>query len=624
MTAVSEAEQSATGTAIHHNDWVAALGPAVDRLSAAADAHRWRTHSTAFSVTGAAGSDLRCAEDEELVLFFTGVLTNVSELQAGAAQSDAARVALRLVKKDGQRAFSALRGPFGVIAWNRHTGELTAARDHLGMQSLFYASAGTHGWLVSPSPDVLVSQPGVSRAPDAVALSEWIIGWYPVNDDSAYRDVKKVPPATAMTFKGPERTKVRYWNPYNSPPEWLADKDLEQFEPLLTRAVNRATLGRRPAIFLSGGVDSISVAVAAADLARRTGTLPPLALSLAFPDKASNEETIQKGVAQQLGMDQFIIPFASATGPKGLLAPALADGASWPQPMWNVWEPAYSTLARHASANGHTVILTGRGGDEWLTISPRLMADQIRRGDFLGAWRVLRSYHTANAAWTPGIANLAWMCAGRPLASAALDAVAPGAWHRRRRRRLWSELPAWVAPDPAVRRAMDERLDQWIKPARPVGGFYEQAGKQTVEHPAITHDMEEAQEFGRRHGVRHMHPYWDVDLLEMLRRVRPEALISDGRAKALVRPVLARRLPGLGLESRVKVSAGNVFMGIMGREGPAEWQRMGGVQTLARIGAVDAANIQSGAWQDGWRKRLGGSGRVWTLMTFESWLQHRV
>ena len=108
---------------------------------------------------------------------------------------------------------------------------------------------------------------------------------------------------------------------------------------------------------------------------------------------------------------------------------------------------------------------------------------------------------------------------------------------------------------------MDERLDQWIKPARPFGGFYEQAGKQTVEHPAITHDMEEAQEFGHRHGGRHMHPYWDVDLLEMLRRVRPEALISDGRAKALVPPVLARRLPGLGLESRVKVSAGNVFMG---------------------------------------------------------------
>ena len=109
MTAVSDAEQSATGTASHHSDWVAALGPAVDRLSATADAHRWRTHSTAFSVTGAAGSDLRWAEDDEVVLFFTGVLTNVSELQVGATQADAARLALRLVRKDGREAFSALR-----------------------------------------------------------------------------------------------------------------------------------------------------------------------------------------------------------------------------------------------------------------------------------------------------------------------------------------------------------------------------------------------------------------------------------------------------------------------------------------------------------------------------------
>ena len=87
---------------------------------------------------------------------------------------------------------------------------------------------------------------------------------------------------------------------------------------------------------------------------------------------------------------------------------------------------------------------------------------------------------------------------------------------------------------------------------------------------------------------------------------------------------MARRLPGLGLESRAKVSAGDVFMGIVGREGPGEWQRLGGLPQLARAGVVDAKDVQSAAWEAGWRKKLGGSGRVWTLMTFENWLQHHV
>ena len=59
----------------------------------------------------------------------------------------------------------------------------------------------------------------------------------------------------------------------------------------------------------------------------------------------------------------------------------MLSGACWPQPMWNLWAPAYTALARHAVARGRRVILTGRGGDEWLTMSPYLLADQLKRGD---------------------------------------------------------------------------------------------------------------------------------------------------------------------------------------------------------------------------------------------------
>ena len=157
---------------------------------------------------------------------------------------------------------------------------------------------------------------------------------------------------------------------------------------------------------------------------------------------------------------------------------------------------------------------------------------------------------------------------------------------RRRRRRLLRERPAWVAPDPAIRAAMDARIERWIDPARPPQGFYVREMRTALFHPGITHDMEETQEFGRRNGQRMLHPFWDVDLVNALYRVPPDLLMRDGRSKWLLRRRLEARLPGLGLERRTKVSAGGVFTGMMAREARPAWDRLGGLQTLSEAGIV--------------------------------------
>nr|MBA2304224.1 hypothetical protein [Acidobacteriota bacterium] len=506
--AVRHADAGRTG--VWHADWLVAFGPDVDHLGFAGQGRRWRSRMTTLAVARLEGSDIRIAEDQRYVVLFSGLLTNASELDPAATQDDAAALVLGLIASHGADAFGSLRGPFAVLAWDRAEEKLLVGRDQIGLGALFYARSGSEGWLLSASPDVLASQPGVSRDPDAVALSEWLCGWFPAVEDTAYREVKRVPPGHAITLQGAAATVYRYWDPLpdDEDVQWLREEDLDAFEPMLNRAVNRSTQGLSPAVLLSGGVDSISVALAAADLAREAGVEPPLALSLVFPDGESNEESIQAGVARQLGLEQIMVPFEEAAGPQGLLSAAMSQSASWPQPMWNLWSPAYMTLARHAASRGRRVILTGRGGDEWLTISSYLLADQLKRGDVMGAWRLLQMRRRSNNLTRPAdVARLLWMTAGRPLASAALDYIAPVAWHQRRRRRLLAERPDWIAADPAIRRAMDDRIDRWIDPARPKGGFYHREGQTAIRHPAISHDMEETQEFGRRLGSRVMHPY---------------------------------------------------------------------------------------------------------------------
>lgn len=610
-----------TGPARWHAGWLAHVGPTPPAVP---DAQTWRGRASTFSIAGLAGSDLRVAESAQFVVAFTGVLTNAAELDATAGDQDAAAIVLGLFAREHERAFERLRGAFAALIWDRASDTLRVARDQVGLEPVFHARS-SGAWWFSPSPDLLVAQPGVSRAIDAVALSEWICGWFPAIEDTAYRDVKRVPPATVVTISGETATPRKYWDPFpdDEPVEYLDERELDQFESALSRAVARTMRVGPAAVLLSGGLDSIAVALAAADVARAGGGELPLALSLLFPEGESNEEPIQTGVSAALGLEQRVVPFAEAVGARGLLAEALSLSAEWPQPMWNLWTPAYSALAAAGAARGRRLLLTGRGGDEWLTISPYLLADLLPRGQVGLAWRLLRMRRRSNRLAAGDLARLVWLTAARPMASAALDRLAPHAWHRRRQRRLLSERPDWVAPDPAVRQAMNGRIDRWIEPARPKDGFYAREARLALRHPAITHDMEETQEFGRRHGMRMLHPFWDVDLIALAHRVPPELLMKDGRSKWLLRRRIADRLPGLGLERRGKVSARGVFRDLMDRQAPAIWEEFGGVRALADIGVVRAAGIESPGPQRSLVQRCGGSGRLWTLLNLEAWVRQR-
>jgi asparagine synthase (glutamine-hydrolysing) len=610
-----------TGLARWHAEWLVTFGP---RGCAPAGAQAWTSGSTTLALSSADGSVVQVAASDRVVAIFSGVLVNAPELQPGATLADAARIVGARFDAQGERAFEDLRGPFAAIVWDRAADRLYVARDQVGIEPLFYARQHAC-WYWSPSPHVLVRQPGVSADPDAVALAEWLCGWFPASEDTAYRDVKRVRPATRLVVSGLRMEERRYWDPWpeGAPVAWIGEEDAGAIDPLLDRAVDRTLRAGASAIFLSGGVDSIAVAAAAADLQRARGGTAPQALSLTFPDERSNEQPIQEAVAAHLGLAQELVGLVDAAGAEGLVSASLALSAGWPQPLWNVWTPAYGELARRASMGGREVVLTGRGGDEWFTVTPYLLADLLRGGHAAEAWRFLRMRSRSEpVGGARGVARLLWTTAGRSLASATLDAIAPAAWHARRRRRLLSERPPWVAPDPAVRKAMDDRVERWMDAARPEQGFYVREARTALRHPAVTHDMEETQEFGRRYGLRMLHPFWDVDLVSLLARVPPRMLTREGRSKWFLRRRLTARFPGLGLERRVKVDAGHVFRAAMARESAAALARLGGPKSLARAGAVGLEVIESGGRPKA-DPRWGGPGRLWSLLTLETWVRHR-
>ena len=74
------------------------------------------------------------------------------------------------------------------------------------------------------------------------------------------------------------------------------------------------------------------------------------------------------------------------------------------------------------------MILTGRGGDEWLTISPYLLADLFKRGDIAGAARLIRARQRSTGDHRPARRRtLLWRTAGTSARQRRARCRRPGA-----------------------------------------------------------------------------------------------------------------------------------------------------------------------------------------------------
>src|SRR5437899_2907281 len=330
-------------------------------------------------------------------VIFDGVLVNQLDLRnelgdfvAPAGRNDA-EIILAGYQRWGEDLLRRLRGAFTLIIRDSARETLLCARDPLGSHPLFYAD-GRFGLLVSPSIDVLLRQAGVSSDLNRVAMADHLMDRYPRLEETFYDAVSRVPPGHVLRITREGRRAYRYWDPApEGAVKWLTLNEVERFDELLDQAVSRCLSLGPAGIFLSGGLDSVSIAAVVAEQSRAGGRAKPWALSLVFPDPKENEEIVQRSVAGQLGLPQVLKPFFEATGGNELLGPALRLCESLPAPLMNTWLPAYSELAREGSRRGCRNVITGGGGDEWLTISPFLAADLLRDFDFAGVYHLWQS-----------------------------------------------------------------------------------------------------------------------------------------------------------------------------------------------------------------------------------------
>jgi asparagine synthetase B (glutamine-hydrolysing) len=587
------------------------------------------------------GEEPEVACERGIAVVFDGTIYNRAEIRSldcGDPAGGDAGLVLSAYLAWGEGSLCRLKGEFAFCLWDSRNGRLLAARDRVGVFPLFYRRQG--GALhFATSPSAFERAPGPAPAIDRASVAGLLDRHHPELEETYLGGIRRVPPGSLLVADGTSLRVERYWRP---PPvgagaSWVDENELGEFGRLLDQAVGRALRQGPAGIFLSGGLDSVSVAAAAVEHSRRSGTAMPHALSLLFPGEVNEEET-QRRVAESLGIPITTMELLSVVGEKGLVQSSLdfsSDGSAPPQ---NVWLPAYHELALAGKSQGCTSILTGGGGDEWLTVTPLLAADLLASLDLRGLVRFAAALQRSlGLPALPLWRNVVWTNGLRPLVRARqkrfLAALAPALTAQRTERGVSERLrriPAWLAPDRSLRERLEHRIaerarERARRPIGPgVGGHYFAQMEHSLRHPLFAQDIEEIFESGRRRGVRQFDIYWDADLIEFLYRVPPHLLNRGGRSKGMVREDLARRFPGLGFDRQKKLLSRNFFAATLFDQSAAAWRRLGGARALADLGIVEPRGLERFVGDVIASRDARHIDDLWRVLSLESWVRPRV
>jgi asparagine synthase (glutamine-hydrolysing) len=576
---------------------------------------------------------LSVAQVQGLSISFEGWLYNQEELCKELrvdTKTTLATLLLEAYKRWGEGCLHRLNGAFAFCLWDGHTQTLLAARDALGVYPLFYTHSNDT-WFFSSSLESLRQHPSISSEVNRGAVAAHLLNWNKDIHETLYESIKRLPPGHFLRAQPYKNSSVvsRYWSPFpEGKLEWLTENDLEQFPHLMKRSVSNYLQLGKAAIYLSGGLDSGSVSSFTSDYANEHHHPSPHAFSLVFDDPEANEERIQRGVAEGLGIPHTTVPINLTGDPLRAFFDSLSLNKTWPQPLASTFRSVYLELGKKAKAQGNDLVLTGDGGDEWLFIHPTLSADLIRSLQpsqlkyLLGTVRATQqssAYGTSKKVlWNNGLQLL---LAG--LAANTLQRFSPQFLYRRRNKRLAKTIPDWLAPDPALRAELLERLHR--QASRVHASFYEKEILEgTLEHPLTVLYMEESFEASQRIGLPILKPFYDPEVIRFLVRMPPHLRSLGGHFKGLLRHLLHERFPKLGFDRQEKPYATN-FFGTMVLEGvQRSWAESGGVKTLAELGIVNSKIIQEGVTSILNTGTLQNPKNLWILLCTEYWVRSRL
>jgi asparagine synthase (glutamine-hydrolysing) len=308
-----------------------------------------------------AGRQPMSTEDGAIWVTFNGEIYNFRELRGRLSslghrfhtQTDT-EVILAAYRQYGLDFLQHLNGMFAFALWDEPARTLVLARDRAGKKPLFYRQ-DADGMAFASEPKAFLADPSFRAEADPAAISEYLTYQYVPTPMSAFKGVRKLPPAHYLLVRDGRASLHRYWKlSYASKLPLREEEAVERLVELLRAAVARRLISDVPlGAFLSGGIDSGAVV---ALMAQETGRVKTF--SIGFDDPLFDELQFARMVAERYGTDHHelvVRPDAVNLLPKLVwhYNEPFADSSAIPTFVLSEW------TRRHV-----TVALNGDGGDE--------------------------------------------------------------------------------------------------------------------------------------------------------------------------------------------------------------------------------------------------------------------
>lgn len=320
-------------------------------------------------------------EDSSVVLLCNGEIYNFIELRESLEKNHTFRtnsdveVLIHLYEEYGTDFLTMLNGQFAFVIYDKKRNLLFLARDHFGINPLYYTVA-QNTLVFASEVKAILQHPKVRAEVDLVGLDQLLSFPGLVSPRTIFKNVKSLENGHYLTVQDGNIKDFEYWDlTYPKIHEENYDKPdsyyIETLEDLLTQSVRYRLQADVPVgFYLSGGLDSSLIASIGTKISNNNMRQ---SFSIDFLDKEISESKYQRIVAKELGFSHNEITFNWHEIISRLSSMIYHCEA----PVKETFNTCSMALSEFAKRLGVSVVLAGEGADELFAGYPGYRFDQL-------------------------------------------------------------------------------------------------------------------------------------------------------------------------------------------------------------------------------------------------------